>query len=531
MRIQMKIFLAISLASFCTFSFTLINQPLRGCPNSGYLRLVNVSSSSSFASALDNALPGDQIRLAAGVYSGGFSVVRGGSSSAAVTICGLPGVWPKITGGTFKVRNNYLRFTGLLFEGPNASQNNVGVIGVHDILFSGNEIRNGDYHAGIAVDTTYNVEITYNYIHDNGLTDIDHGIYYRTQAGRGNVIANNVIVKNHGRGISLHDNEGLAISDTVVVNNTIIGNGSTGILVSTNGGSGNIIANNILAGSGALYKYRQITLRSGSGNLILNNVVWSTVLDRQGIGIENNLSGNTVSGNLILDPKFEDAANRNYHLLSDSPAVSLAKPEYAVALDFEGYLRDSAPDAGAYEAEVAVAPPTAPPPPTPVPPTQPLPPPPTAGSRKFIAVADSFTSRKSASSNYGAKAALSVDGENRSEAKRAYLKFVVSGVGAVKKATLRIFITGSSKNGPALYLTTNSWSENLLNWSNQPALIGAAIEDKGAVSAGTWVQYNVTNSVAADGTYSFAVVPTSDDSVFFSSREAASNRPELLLEY
>ncbi len=101
----------------------------------------------------------------------------------------------------------------------------------------------------------------------------------------------------------------------------------------------------------------------------------------------------------------------------------------------------------------------------------------------------------------------------------------------MKKATLRLYVTGSTSNGPAVYVTSNSWSENLLNWSNQPLLMGAALHDKGALAANAWTEYNVTAAIGADGTYSFALEATSDDSVFFSSREATLNKPELIVEY
>ena len=385
---------------------------------------------------------------------------------------------------------------------------------MHDIYFSGNEVRNGDFHAGIAVDSTYNVEITNNYIHDNGLTDIDHGIYFRHQAGGGHIIANNVIVANRGRGISMHDNEGLPINNAVVVHNTIIGNGSTGILVATNGGSGNVIANNILANSGHIEGYNQITLRSGSGNLIYNNIVWSTLLARQGVGIESGVSGNLLSGNLALDPKFQGYASRDFHLLSGSPAIGLSRTEYAVNLDFEGYLRDLAADAGAYEAEAGLTPP----------------PPEQTGIKKFVAAYDGYTNSKSLSVNYGAKVTLAIDQDNGKETTRAYLRFIVVGAGAIKKATLRLYVTGASANGPAVYATDNSWSENLLKWSNQPAPIGSALDDRGALAVGMWAEYNVTELVKADGTFNFVLMATSDDSIFFSSRESI-NKPELVVEY
>lgn len=59
-----------------------------GCPSSGYTRLVSVGSSSQLSSALSNAQPGDQIRLASGTYSGTRNITRSGTQSRPIVLCG-----------------------------------------------------------------------------------------------------------------------------------------------------------------------------------------------------------------------------------------------------------------------------------------------------------------------------------------------------------------------------------------------------------------------------------------------------------
>lgn len=60
-----------------------------GCPSSGYKRLVQVSTQAQLSSAVSAALPGDQIRMAAGTYSyGGFQISRDGTSADPITLCG-----------------------------------------------------------------------------------------------------------------------------------------------------------------------------------------------------------------------------------------------------------------------------------------------------------------------------------------------------------------------------------------------------------------------------------------------------------
>jgi parallel beta-helix repeat protein len=168
----------------------------------------------------------------------------------------------------------------------------------------------------------------------------------RNQAGTGNLIANNVIANNHGRGISMHDNDGLAVSDTTVTHNTIVFNGSTGILVNVNAGTGNIIANNVLADNGWICDYKQIRVQAGSSNLIANNIVWSPTSSR--CGIENSTSTNTVTGNVLEDPMFVKAYS-DLHLLAGSPAIGLALVANSQPTDYEGKPCDSSPDDGAYE--------------------------------------------------------------------------------------------------------------------------------------------------------------------------------------
>ena len=75
----------------------------------------------------------------------------------------------------------------------------------------------------------------------------------------------------------------------------------------------------------------------------------------------------------------------------------------------------------------------------------------------------------------------------------------------------------------------NSWAENTLNWNTRPLRTSAATDDKGAIAANTWVEYNVTPFVTGNGTYSFTIAQTSSDGVDFRAREYTANQPELVL--
>lgn len=318
---------------------------LSGCPSSGYSRLVTVRTRSELASAFSTAKAGDQIRVVAGTYVGPTSLSRSGTAAAPIVVCGMPDNWPVLHGGRFTLKGSHVVVTGLVFEGPNNSDNNVYIKDVRDVRFTGNVVRNGDWHAGISIDGSANLEITRNYIHDNGLARIDHGIYLRAQAGPV-LIANNVIVNNRGRGISMHDNGGSAISRATVVQNTIVRNGNAGILVNVNAGTDNVIASNVLDDNGWSEGYRQIRVQSGRDNLIANNIVWSPNASRS--GVENTTSTNTVTRNAAQNPMFVNS-HTDLRLRAGSPAMGLALKEYSRSGDFDGKKRDSAPDAGAYE--------------------------------------------------------------------------------------------------------------------------------------------------------------------------------------
>ncbi len=111
-----------------------------------------------------------------------------------------------------------------------------------------------------------------------------------------------------------------------------------------------------------------------------------------------------------------------------------------------------------------------------------------------------------------------------------YLKFTVSGAGAVDGATLRLFVTEASVAGGNLYLVpTNTWTEAGLTWSNKPAPSGGPIDTLGAVAANTWVELDVSSVVTGNGTYSFALINASNDVARYRSSEASSGDPELVL--
>jgi len=122
-----------------------------------------------------------------------------------------------------------------------------------------------------------------------------------------------------------------------------------------------------------------------------------------------------------------------------------------------------------------------------------------------------------------------------------YLRFPLSAVGAnVSSARLRMFgsrPTASAATDSAFAVSSNTWTETGTTWNNRPAL--GAQQGSGLVIGATaqYYQWDVTSFVRTQKTAgvsaaSFAVkmdVEISNSPDAFNSKEASSNRPELVV--
>ena len=149
----------------------------------------------------------------------------------------------------------------------------------------------------------------------------------------------------------------------------------------------------------------------------------------------------------------------------------------------------------------------------------------------FSPDADARVHEATPTTNYGAASSLRVDGAADPDVE-SYLRFTVSGLtGPVQRATLRLYAFTATSDGPAVYGAGNDWTELGITWSTRPALTTAALEDKGAIASGSWVEFDVTSLVSGNGTFTCALLPTSSNGVDFYSRESTqtSLRPELVV--
>ena len=130
--------------------------------------------------------------------------------------------------------------------------------------------------------------------------------------------------------------------------------------------------------------------------------------------------------------------------------------------------------------------------------------------------------------NLGIESTLSADLSPRLE---SYLRFALSGVkGTVTQARLRLYVSNGTSDGPQVFAVEPYWQEGSLTWSTRPARRGGAVADMGALSSGTWVEYDVTGAVLGRTDLNLALVPSSSDGADFISREGRADlRPQLVL--
>jgi hypothetical protein len=148
------------------------------------------------------------------------------------------------------------------------------------------------------------------------------------------------------------------------------------------------------------------------------------------------------------------------------------------------------------------------------------------------AVADAEVRQSSGNSNFGSAGSMNVIATSGST-RESYLKFIVTGVvRPIQSATLRVFATNGSTNGPAVFTAGSGWTENGITWNNRPSRTTTPTDDKGQIVNNTVVNYNVTALVSANGTYTFVIAGgSSSDGTEFASRQNSnqSRRPQLII--
>lgn len=74
----------------------------------------------------------------------------------------------------------------------------------------------------------------------------------------------------------------------------------------------------------------------------------------------------------------------------------------------------------------------------------------------------------------------------------------------------------------------SGWSEGSVTWNTAPTA-GTVLATLGAVTNGSWYEVNITTLITGDGTYCLRVDSSSSDGADYSSKEASSFAPQLVV--
>jgi hypothetical protein len=129
----------------------------------------------------------------------------------------------------------------------------------------------------------------------------------------------------------------------------------------------------------------------------------------------------------------------------------------------------------------------------------------------FNATEDAYVKQKKPTTNYGSSTDLRVRGNTSTKEINSYLKFVVSGVGTVTDATLKVYSYDVNMDVDVYQSATTTWSEGSITWNTAPGSTGGILDTQTAGST-EWVEFDVSTLVTGNGTYAFVLKGDTDAS-------------------
>lgn len=151
-----------------------------------------------------------------------------------------------------------------------------------------------------------------------------------------------------------------------------------------------------------------------------------------------------------------------------------------------------------------------------------------APSQSIEPIADGMVQERDPDRSFGSDALLQVRGLT-DDSRRSYLRFQLTGVSGVQGAKLRLHCIAGSPYAGRLHLADDDgWTEPGLTWRNKPGLL-QEIAVLGKVTAGAYVDIDVSSIVTGPGTYVFALTRGGKHAATFSSREGATP-PQLVFD-
>ncbi|NML61943.1 DUF1565 domain-containing protein [Massilia sp. RP-1-19] len=476
------------------------------------------------------ATPGVTIRVAPGVYAGGFQTSVSGAAEARIryvsqTRYGAKIVPPASSSSTraWDNRGSYVDIEGFEVDGAKAQAgtqwlNGIYTAGsysavrgnyVHHIAknvpcaSSGGGIGADSYYQGIANDVIGNV------VHDVGPSGCANylGIYINSAKSK---VVNNVVYNVSNAGIRLwHD-----ATNNLVANNTVFNSG-IGVVVSGNGGYlGSAPNDHTRVANNIIYDNASYGIQEVGSTGTHNSYVFNLVYKNRGYNIMLN-NGLQALGTVNAEPQFVNyirTGGGDYHPASTSPAVGAALPAASPPTDIEGTVRSTTTglDIGAFQhAGAAPAPaPTPTPEPTPEPTPTPTPEPtPTPVPQPIPATTyNYYVSPTGSDSNPGTKASpFKTITRAAQVAKPSTTVHVAPGnysggfrTSVSGTATGRIYFVSTTKWGAKIVPPASS--SNNVAWDNRGSyidIIGFEVDGR-KIQSGTKWAYGIYNGGSYD---------------------------------
>jgi hypothetical protein len=165
----------------------------------------------------------------------------------------------------------------------------------------------------------------------------------------------------------------------------------------------------------------------------------------------------------------------------------------------------------------------------------------------LTALADAGLARDTQTSNYGTLNAMSVRNQSGNAQRRSILRFDIASCNIPASALVRsATVTLTATSGPGatrsytIHRVTAAWGENTVTYQNQPAFNATATSTVATGAAPTSLSWSVLTDVSAfvTGTANngWLVKDTAETvnparETIFNTREAAANRPTLVIGY